>query len=223
MVYMNKRVMLWYLLALLLFWAGVFCAADRFPLTYDWPFRSVSSLASHKHNPQGGAYFASALSLSMVLLWPCVVALKRVTRHSTQLRSSMQALQVGLVASALVGVDRLLFRDMSARLPQSHEFVAVIAFVALYIGVFGLLRRLLFHHKRHLLAAVAASLTLLAIAGIHLWFSVGQHGLGQSESSWWATGSALLLSPPFWQWLSVALLWLGFGLLLLLRSGSRER
>lgn len=215
---MNKRVMLWYLLALLLFWAGVLCAAYQFPLSYDWPFRPVSALASHKHNPQGGAYFASALSLSMVLLWPCVVALKRAMPHSTQIRSSMQALQalqVGLVASALVGVDRLVFHDMSAKLPQSHELLAVIAFFALYIGVFGLLLRLVFHHKRYLLTAVVASLTLLAIAGIQLWLSSGEHGIGRG-------GSALLLSPPFWQWLSVAMLWLGFGLLLLLRSGSRE-
>jgi len=218
---MNKRAMLWYLLALLLFWAGVYSAAERFPDIYDWPFRAVSALASHKHNPLGGAYFAAALCLSMILLWPCVVALKRVTRHSTQIHFSMQALQVGLIASALVGLDRLVFHDMSARLPQSHELLAVIAFFALYIGVSGLLLRMVFRYKRYLLVAVVVSLVPLALAGISLWSSAGQHGAVSELGSWWAMGGALLLSPPFWQWLSVALLWLGFGLLLLLRSGSR--
>ena len=62
-----------YAFAVTTFWVGVIMAARLFPHPpYDWMYTVVSTLASKKHNPEGGRWFSIALGISMLALWPVV-------------------------------------------------------------------------------------------------------------------------------------------------------
>jgi hypothetical protein len=65
---------------------GVIVAAWHFPGGYDWVYTVATALASRNKNPAGGAWVVGALSLSMVLLWPCVSALKQGQEAHAALR-----------------------------------------------------------------------------------------------------------------------------------------
>lgn len=213
----QKQALLWYLVSLLVLCLGIVVAAWHYPSGYDWSYTVVSSLASQKKNPAGSAWFAGALSLSMVLLWLYVSTLKYSLLPSLTLTSkfAIGALRLGMICGALVGVERLLMHDLSAWIYKGHELIALLAFLGLYIGVLGLLFQLMLRRRIYALPALMIASPLVAIGITQFWLYIDQRDLGWVNTSWREMGIPLWLSFAFWQWLAVGLLMLGLGLLLI--------
>jgi len=199
-------------------------AAWYYPGGYDWSYTVVSALASQKHNPTGSAWFAGALSLSMVLLWPYVSTLKKSLYASLPAaKYTISALQTGIVCGALVGVERLLIRDISAWFYKSHETIALIAFLGLYIGILGLLIQVMLRQRIYAFPALFVAIPLLAIGITQFWLYLDQRDLGWVDTSWREMGIPLWLSFAFWQWLAIGFLWVGLGLLSLTTFGETHK
>jgi hypothetical protein len=196
-------------LALVTFWAGVVMAAQFFPdAPFDWMYRVVSELASRKHNPQGGQWFSGALGLSMLALWPAASQLRDTVGDR---RWPVIALRAGILFGMAVGVERLAFVRFSSLVNNGHEALAVGAFAGLYTGMLGLYWQRI---RRGWTGAlmVAAPLAAIFITQIVIYFD--QRDLGWVDHGWREIGVSPWLSFAFWQWIAVALLWVGLGHLL---------
>jgi hypothetical protein len=203
-------------------------AARHYPGGYDWPYTVISALASQKHNPAGSIWFAGALSMSMVLLWPYVSIITQALRRALPSATmyTIGSLRVGIIFAAVVGVERLLFRDISSWLYKSHELLALVAIFALYFGILGLLIQVMHRRKIYLLPAIFVATPLLAIFITQIWLYAQQSDLGWTGTGWREKGIPLWLSFAFWQWLEIAFLWLGLGLLffrVLVNESRRQR
>lgn len=214
---LNHCAALCYASALLTMLAGLLLSANAYPNGFDWVFTVASALASQKHNPDGSVWFALGMSLSMLLLWLYVSALRR--HLSTQLSSPQRlgwfALRVGIVSGFLLGTERLLIYDLSKWLYKSHEFIALFTLAGFYIGVISLLTHLARHQRRYLLHVLLVLSPIFAIGITQLILYLDQRDLGWVNTSWRAKGISVWLSFALWQWLAIAFLWLALGLLLL--------
>ena len=198
-----------YAFAVTTFWVGVIMAARHFPHPpYDWMYTVVSTLASRKHNPEGGRWFSIALGISMLALWPVVSYLRGTVGDR---RWPILALRAGVLFGVAVGIERLVFMRLSSLLHNGHEGLAVGTFAGLYTGLFGLYGQRLRRGWTGALV-VAAPLAAIFITQIVIYFD--QRDLGWVDVNWRAMGVSPLLSFAFWQWLAVAFLWIGFGHLL---------
>lgn len=212
----KKRATVWYALSLLVFSLGLLLAARSYPGGYDWTYTVVSALASQKNNPAGSVWFAAGLSLSMGLLWIYVSVIKQGLPPSfTTPGRSIVILRVGVACGALVGIEKLLFRDISAWLDKSHELIALLTFLGLYFGILGLLVQLVRRHRVYALPVLLVASPMLAVGVSEFWLYLEQRDLGWMNTGWREMGTPLWLSFAFWQWLAVAFLWLGMGMLLL--------
>jgi hypothetical protein len=208
--------MAWYVVSLLVFGCGMALAARNYPGGYDWCYTVVSALASQKNNPAGGIWFSGALSVSMGLLLPYVSTIKQgLPAAFSGARVSIPVLRLGAACGALVGIEKLLFRDISSWIDKSHELVALITFLSLYAGVLGLLLPMLRRNRRYLLPVLLVGCPLLAVGISEFWLYLAQREVGWLNTSWRDTGLPLWLSFAFWQWLAVVFLWLGMGMLVL--------
>jgi hypothetical protein len=111
------------------FCSGLLLAARHFPGKSDWVYTVASTLASQKHNPAGYIWFASALSLAMLLLWPYVTALQKA-RHPVLPATSIaiSALRTGLICGLLLGLEKILIRDLSNWVYKAHEILGLLTF-----------------------------------------------------------------------------------------------
>jgi hypothetical protein len=207
----------WYLASLLVLGAGTLAAAMHYPGGFDWVYTVASALASRKHNPDGSTWFAGALGLSMILLWPYVSALKATQSGtgSAWVRFGITALRTGLICGALLGLEKLLIRDLSNLVYKAHEILALVTFAGLYSGVLALILHSALFRKVFILPLLLVSGPLAAIALTQFWLYIGQRDLGWVDTSWREMGIPLWLSFAFWQWLAIGLLWLGLGMLAL--------
>lgn len=216
----------WYLAALAVLVTGSMLAASRFPGGFDWAYTVASALASQKHNPQGSFWFAGALALTMALLWPYVSALKQRqdSTYPELVTFAIQALRTGLLSGALLGLERLLIRDLSAQLHKAHEILGLFTFFGLYFGIIGLLVHAMLRQKAHVFTLMLIVSPLLAICITQFWLYLDQRDLGWVDTGWRAMGIPVWLSFAFWQWLAIGFLWLGLGLLFFtsLRRDSTE-
>jgi hypothetical protein len=205
----------WYLASLLVLGSGSMLAARNYPGGFDWPYTVASALASQKHNPQGSIWFAGALTLAMVLLWPYVSALNqsRGRTHPGLVKFAIGALRTGLVSGALLGLERLLIRDLSALVYKAHEVLGLLTFFGLYFGIIGLLVHAMLRKRSYVFILLLIVSPLLAIGITQFWLYLDQRDLGWVDTSWRAMGIPVWLSFAFWQWLAIGLLWLGLGLL----------
>lgn len=215
----QKRALWWYLASLLVLSFGSILAARHYPGGFDWLYTVASALASKKHNPTGGVWFASALILAMVLLWPCVSALKKGLCPSLPAAAefAIGALRIGLVCGAILGLEMLLIRDLSDWIYKAHEILGVFAFLGLYFGVLGLLVLTMLRQRIYAFPVLLVATPLLAIGITQFWIYLDQRDLGWVDTSWREMGIPFWLSFAFWQWLAIGFLWLGLGLLLLTR------
>ena len=211
----QKRALWWYLSSLLVLSFGSFLAARYYPGGFDWLYTVASALASQKHNPTGSIWFASALSLAMVLLWPYVSALKKGLCPSLPAAAefAVGALRIGLVFGALLGLERLLIRDLSDWVYKAHEILGVFTFLGLYFGVLGLLVQAMLRQRIYAFPVLLVAIPLLAIGITQFWLYLYQRDLGWVDTSWREMGIPLWLSFAFWQWLAIGFLWVGLGLL----------
>lgn len=211
----QKRALWWYLASFLVLSFGSFMAARDYPGGFDWRYTVASALASQKHNPIGSAWFSSALSLSMVFLWPYVSTLKKGLCPSlpAAAKFAVGALRIGMVCGALVGVERLLIRDLSAWIYNAHEILALITFLGLYFGVLGLLFLVMLRQKIYVFTFLLVVSPIVAIGLILFLLYLDQRDLGWVDSNWREIGIPIWLSLAFWQWLVIGFVTAGLGLL----------
>ena len=212
---LRKRAIFWYLASLLVMSMGTIMAARYYPGGFDWLYTVASALASKKHNPMGSTWFSSALIAAMVLLWPYVSALKRGLYPTTSItiKFSVEALRIGLICGALLGVERLLIYDLSSWVNKAHELIGFISFMGLYIGILGLLIQVMLRHRIFTLPVLLILIPLIAIGITHIMLYFDQRNLGWVDTSWRDMGIPIWLSFAFWQWLAMGFLWIGLGLL----------
>jgi len=201
--------------SLLVLSIGSYLAAKQYPGGFDWHYTVASALASQKHNPTGSIWFAGALSLAMILLWPYVSALKqaRLPALPATTKFAIGALRTGLICGALLGLERLLIRDLSNWVYKAHEFLGLLTFSGLYFGVLGLLVQAMLRRSIYAFPALLVASPLLATGITQFWLYLDQRDLGWVDTSWREMGIPLWLSFAFWQWLAIGFLWLGLGLL----------
>ena len=211
----QRQAFWWYLASLVILCLGSLMAAKYYPGGFDWQYTVASALASQKHNPTGSIWFAGALSVAMVLLWPYVSALDKGLRPSlpASARFWISALRIGLICGALLGLERLLIRDLSAWVYKAHEILGLLTFAGLYIGVLGLLVQAMLRRKAYALPVLLVASPLLAIGISQFWLYLAQRDLGWVDASWKAMGIPIWFSFAFWQWLAIGFLWAGLGLL----------
>ena len=215
----NRKALALFLTSLLVFVLGTFAAGKHYPGGFDWVYTVASALASQKHNPTGSNWFAGALCLSMVLLWPYVTAVKeKLVLLFRPSQFALFMLRAGLFFGALLGLEKLLVRDLSNWLYKSHEMLALLMFAGLYIGVLGLLIQMMLRQKVYLLHFVSVIGPLIAISITQFWLYIEQRDLGWVDTSWREMGIPFWLSFAFWQWLAIGFLWLGLGLLCFTRT-----
>ncbi len=194
---------------------GSILAALQYPGGYDWVYTVASALASQKHNPTGSFWFASALVLAMVLLWPYVSALKQALHPGLAAteKFAIGALRTGLICGTLLGLERLLIRNLSDWVYKAHEFLGLLTFMGLYFGIFALLVQAMHRQRIYAFPVLMIASPLLAIGITQFWLYLDQRDLGWVDTSWREMGIPFWLSLAFWQWLAIGFLWLGLGLL----------
>ena len=205
----------WYLVSASVFAATLYIAARHYPGGFDWVYTVASALASQKHNPDGSTWFAAGLGLAMLLMWPYVSALKHALRPAASVAAgvAITALRAGLVCGVLLGLEKLLIRDLSKWVYKAHEILALLTFMGLYVGVIAMLVQAMVSRKIYTLPLMFVVGPLVAIAITQFWLYLDQRDLGWVDTGWREMGIPLWLSFAFWQWLAIGFLWLGLGLL----------
>lgn len=194
-------------------------AARHYPGGFDWRYTVASALASKKHNPTGSSWFSSAFILSMGFLWPYVTSLKKnlCPSRSAPTEFAIIALRLGLICGAIVAAERLLIHDLSSWVYKAHEFLALLFFLGLYLGVLVLLIQAMLRQRVYLLPVFLIITPLLAIGITQIWLYFDQRDLGWVDTRWREMGIPFWLSFAFWQWLAIGFLWAGLGLLLFIK------
>jgi hypothetical protein len=207
-------------LALALFATGAALSAARYPeQPYDWMYVVMSALASRKHNPDGGYWFAIGLGLSMLALWPVVSRLRDAAGPGA--RWPTAALRAAMLCGVAMGAEWILFDHLSDLVHKAHELLALGTFVGLYLGVLGHYAARLRRGGRGWPGSLAVAAPLLAIGITQLALFLDQRDLGWVDVGWRALGVPAWLSFAFWQWIAVATLWLGLGHLLATADSRR--
>ena len=203
----------WYFASLLTLSIGLVLAARHYPGGFDWVSTVASALASKKHNPGGSAWFSGSLSLAMILLWPYVSGLndRLATPKPRTGKVAIVMLRGGLICGAMLGLERLLVRDLSATVTKAHEILGILTFLGLYCGILGLLVVAMRHYKRYLLPMLLIASPLIALAVTQFWLYLEQRDLGWVDTQWRALGIPFWYSFAFWQWLAIGLLYAGLG------------
>lgn len=208
----RARALTTYSLSVATVLVGWFLASRRFPGGFDWVYTVMSALASRKHNPQGAAYFAAGLAVSLALLWPAASWLgKRDDASRGLARFGLFALRTGIALGVVVGVERLVFFHFSDILSKGHEALSLLAFLSMYAGVLSLHANRARRGVASLWSAALAIVPLAAIGLSQLWLYLDQRDLGWVDRSWRDMGVPLWLSFAFWQWLAAAALWASVG------------
>jgi len=205
----------WYLASLLTLSSGSYLAAKHYPGGFDWAYTVASALASQKHNPTGSIWFAGAMSLAMILLWPYVSALKQAQQPElpATAKFAIAALRTGQICGALLGLEKLFIRDLSNWVYKAHEILGLITFMGFYFGILALLVQAMLRQRMYAFPALLVATPLLAIGITQFWLYLDQRNLGWVGASWREMGISLWMSFAFWQWLAIGFLWLGLGLL----------
>lgn len=213
-----KHTLYLYISAVVVFFLGVVVSASRYPGGYDWLHMVISTLASHKENPEGSYWFILALCISMVLLWFYIMALKSAWPINSYVDSvSLRALQIAVLAGFLVGLERLFDYEVYTQIYKLHEKIALITFMAFYVGTLGLLFRLMLQRRIYLLVLLAVAVPIVVLGGIEFWLYLSQRDIGWVGVSWGKMEIPLWLSFSFWQWLELVFLWLGLGVIGIVR------
>lgn len=201
--------------SLLVLSCGLVLAALLYPGGYDWVYTVASALASQKHNPAGNFWFASALVLAMILLWPYVSAFKQARNPAFPAteKFAIAALRTGLICGALLGLEKLLIHNLSDWIYKTHEILGLLTFLGLYSGILTLLVLAMHRHKIYAFPVIMLTSSLLTIGINQFWLYLDQRDLGWVDTSWREMGIPFWLSFAFWQWIAIGFLWLGLGLL----------
>jgi hypothetical protein len=151
----------------------------------------------------------------MILMWPYVSALKKAPSQAPSATAAFAfaALRTGLVCGLLLGLEKLLIRDLSNRVYKAHEILGLFTFIGLYSGILALLVQAMLRQRVFVYPLLLIASPLAAIGITQLWLYLGQRDLGWVDTNWREMGIPPWLSFAFWQWLAIGFLWLGLGLL----------
>jgi hypothetical protein len=148
------------------------------------------------------------LGLSMLALWPVVSFLRQRSAWP------IVALRTAIACGVTLAIERLAFTHLSDLVPKAHELLALALFIGLYAGVLGLYAERSRGKRRAPAVALAVAAPLVAIGLTQLALYLDPRDLGWPDPGWRASGIPVWWSFAFWQWLAVALLWVGLGHLL---------
>ena len=200
----------------LLFWAGMLMAAQRYPSEYDWRYMTISSLVYPDRNPAGHLWASGGIFLCGLCGLCCAVILARRqnSASATDRPAGVRALALGSFCMAWSGLlpERLL------PVPKGHEALALTAFLSLCVGIVQMTFRAVAIRLRRdpaflgsvrLRAGAAASgalspIVLAAIAQAYVHHTSPQ--LKWVSISWRALGVPAYLSFAFWEWVTCAVL-----------------
>lgn len=216
----------WYPLAMVVLFSGIGLSWHYFPGGFDWRYQTLSDLVARSKNPEGYRYYCFTLVLTPLFLFP----LCRYLRRSLEPYSSRTALfsfytlQIGLAMTLIVGVERLLLTTLSDVIHKGHEYLAIIAFGGLFLGVVGFWLALVqtFQIKKSWSPAMLALVTLctasplLGAALSQAYLYIVPNDLGWVGPHWAALGVPLYLSFAFWEWLASLAVWIYLYAILLL-------
>ena len=214
---MLKRASVCYLSALLVMLTGILLSAHYYPGGFDWAYTVASALMSQKHNPLGSVWFGVGMSGSTFILWFYVSCIRQAMPDAERF---IRLLRLGLVCGMLVGLERLLFYDLSRLIHKAHELIAFLTFAGLYFGVIGVMVRMWKQERQWRLSVLAAAIPLTIVSIQLFYLYLTQRHLGWVNVSWREKGIPIWVSFAFWQWWMIGSLWLGLGVLM--RGIKRE-
>lgn len=195
-----------YGVSLAVFLGGVALAAAAYPGVFDWQYTVISRLASRRHNPDGSLWFSVGLAVSMLLLWPVMERIRPRARGAWSSTAGI-GLRAGLVFAALVGVERTLFLHLSGIVDKSHEALAMLAFLSLYVGLVAAYAQRFASGEAGRWRALAGMTPLVLVGLGSLALYVVQREVGWVKPNWRELGVPVWQSFAFWQWLMVVALW----------------
>jgi hypothetical protein len=195
-------------IGLLAFWLGLGLAAHSYPSEYDWRYMTISSLLYQDRNPHGYGWGRAGLVICGVCgLWWVLRSVRRQGFTTASLAAGYLSMALcALLPSPLLGI------------PRPHELLALMAFIAVCIGV----SRLSFavNARRttgRRISALVSCLPLLPIllAAAAQTYATRAH-LPWVSLAWRARGIPPYWSFACWEWLACAiysalLLWLVLG------------
>lgn len=202
----------WYPLATLCFVVGVIIAAHCLEGSFNWRYRTLSSLASASTNPRGYAYCCLGLMVSFSMGLPLCgyfrVRFEPIAPIAA--RASSRSLKVGFLGVVAVGFERLTAQVISFPIHKTHEYISIVTFFGLLLGIVGFwlcLTRWLIRERQWPVWALTA-LCFFSVGPIvgtglsqaYLYFI--PNDLGWVGPHWAELGVPLYLSFAFWEWLT---------------------
>jgi hypothetical protein len=197
-------------MGVLAFWAGMVLAARSYPSEFDWRYMPVSNLLFPDRNPAGYQWASLGLVLCSLcgLYWTVLLARGRAGKELLQ---GLATLQFGYCCM----IFAVVLHPWLIRLERGHEFVSLLAFAGLCIGLVRLMFQVVeqsfqirpgrFTGNARLLASIMANaavfpIALAALAQAYVHF--GRPELHWVNLSWRDKGVPLYLSFDFWEWLT---------------------
>lgn len=186
-----------------------------YPGGFDWFYEVMSALASQKHNPEGGRWFASGIAISMAALFPVAYQLYQDAKSGTVAeRISSRLVWFGVFCGVLVGLERLFVFHLSDLIDKAHELLALLTFLSLFFGNLGLALTRTRRAESTRWVSIWVVGPLLAIGASQLALYFDQRDLGWVDTEWRSMGIPIWYSFAFWQWLAASSLWVSLGVLL---------
>lgn len=202
----------WFPLATLCFVCGAVISAYCLEGTFDWRYRTLSSLSSATSNPHGYAYCCLGLMVFFTMGLPLCgyVSVRFAPIAPKTAWFSSRALKVGFLGVIAVGLERLFAPSISLHIHKAHEYMSIVTFCGLLLGIAGYwicLTRWLLNERQWPVWALSA-LSLFSVGPIigtglsqaYLYFV--PNNLGWVGPDWAELGVPVYLSFAFWEWLT---------------------
>ena len=199
------------------FWSGMLLAARRYPSEYDWRYMPVSDLLSSGRNPTGYFWASTGILLCSIcgLCWTAELSQRWKNGHRGCRPSGIRSLQFGYFCMMCA----VLLSPWLIKIKKGHEYLAVLAFAGLLIGMICLMfqsvrqtlltRMSRFSSHARLYAAISASVSVFPILAAGLTQAYVHYVLPELpwvNLSWRARGVPVYLSFAFWEWVTCVML-----------------
>jgi hypothetical protein len=195
-------------LGVLAFWGGLWIAARRYPIAYDWRFMTLSKLVYPDRNPDGYLWAWGGLMLCALggLCWTAALIRDWPREVSGRRPIGIWALGLGYIFIVCA-----LIPGQFLPVPKGHEILSLLAFIGLCVGIVQLSVRAARQRTRNfpggpkvyasLLAGIALSPIVLAAAAT-TYVSHALPDLPWVNMEWRERGLPAYLSFAFWQWIT---------------------
>ncbi len=202
----------WFPLATLCFVVGTAVSAHYLDGSFDWRYRTLSSMSSASTNPRGYAFSCLGLIVAFSMGLPlCGYIRARFEPVAPKAaRFSFRALKIGFIGCVAVGLERLLVQSIPWHVHKLHEYLSIITFFGLLLGLSGfgicLTRWLLHRHQLSFWTLGALSVVSVGplvgtgLSQAYLYFI--PNDLGWVGPHWAELGVPLYLSFAFWEWMT---------------------